>query len=77
MREWNGGCGEWEVGVGDDDMLVKGYKVPLYNINTSGNLMYNMVTTGKNCIVDFKFAKRVNLVFSPHTQKGNSSYTRS
>lgn len=42
----------------------------------SGNSVYNMVTTGKHPVSYFKFAKRVSLVFSPHTHKGNRNYMR-
>lgn len=49
-------------GVGNGEMLSKGYKVLVIRQRSSGELAYNMAIIFNNtCIINLKVAKRVSL----------------
>lgn len=64
---WLQGAGDW----GNEDLLVKGYKVLLRRYVSSGDIMYSMVIIVRN-IVYLKVAK--GYVLNTLTPKRNGSY---
>ena len=56
-------------GGGNGKVLVKGYKLPVRRLTSSGDLMHSMVTITNNTVLYLNVAKRVDPKYSPQKKK--------